>query len=322
MSDKKRTFECVDPADVKGPMPLAVGLFGFTGTGKTESALRLATGMVKVYGGDVFFADSDGRRGLHYREMFRFSYIPFPPPHNALDFADLLDEYAGRRGVLVIDQMTEEHDGEDGLIDTQEQAKNGKESRNAVAWNIAKKQHKLLVRAMRKAMVTIPVIVCWRAQEKLDWSAKDNEGKVTPKPLGGMPIGSKDLPFEMTATYLLPPGAKGAPCLRPVNPGEILMTKIPRFFEDIIAPGEAFTEEHGEAMARWAFGASDPVSVMRARLDAVQTPADLDALAPDFARQFPKGDLRRGQLNAAYRAAADRAAARAPETVPDQGGST
>lgn len=287
-----RTFSDVDPSTITRPSPLSLGLFGYTGTGKTESALRLAHGMVKVTGGDIFFADTENGRGLHFKQMFpRMRYIDFPPPHNALDFADLIESYAERRGVLVIDQMTEEHEGEGGLLDTQEAAKQGKDSRTALAWGIAKGQHKKLVRVFRRVIANIPIIVTWRAQDKLDWSNKNRDGRTEPKPLGEMPIGSKDLPFEMTATYLLPPGAKGMPCLAPESIGERMMTKIPRFLADVVKPGERFTEAHGEAFARWAMGAAaDPTpEELRERLEAAGTPEEVKAVTGVLSRLFPKG---------------------------------
>lgn len=277
-----RQFEAVDPTMIQCPNPFAIGLYGYTGTGKTESAFRLATGIQRVYGGDIFFADTDGGRGLHYRNTFPHRYIDFRPPHNALDFADLLSSHIGKRGVLIIDQMTEEHEGEGGLIDTHEEKKGGNDKKTASAWAFAKAQHKILARTLRAAVASLPVIICWRAQEKLDWNHKNDRGQTEPKALGEMPIGSMDLPFEMTATYLLPIGSRGTPCLDPMERGEKLMTKIPRQFADIVRKGETFTADHGEAMARWAMGsaASAAYSELRAAIDRATSGPDLDALAP------------------------------------------
>lgn len=286
MSRTKRTFTAVDPATLTSRMPLAVGLYGYTSTGKTESALRLAHGIVSVLGGTVYFADTDSGRGVHYRSMFpKMQYIRFDPPHNALDFADLLYQFEPLQGVLVIDQMTEEHDGVDGLLDTFAQEQDGKPARNAIAWGVAKTQHKKLVRAFRAVVTKLPIIVTWRAQKKVDWSHKDEKGRTAPESLGDMPVGSSDLPFEMTATYLLPPGAKGVPCLAPVTIGERMMTKIPRFLQDVVREGEALCEQHGEAMARWALGPKPPPPPVELvfpwqvpEIAALATPAELEQM--------------------------------------------
>ena len=259
MNEGPRRFEIANPNTITDPVALSIGLYSLTGQGKTRSGLHLAHGIARVYQCPVVLADCDNGRGLHFvrgaQAMFpSVGYIDFKAPHNALDYVDLLAQVSRDRVVLMIDNMSAEHEGEGGLIDTYEDAKQGKESRNAVAWGKAKAQHKQLVRAFVAANRRIPIIVTWRAQEKLDWAHKNDRGQTEPQSQGEMPIGSKDLPFEMTATYLLPAGSKGAPCLDPKEKGERLMTKIPGWFEGIIRPGEKFTEAHGEAMARWAIG--------------------------------------------------------------------
>ena len=60
--------------------PCMVGIVGPSGTGKTFSALRLATGMQKVSGGDVAVVDTEGRRALHYADKFKFLHLDFGPP--------------------------------------------------------------------------------------------------------------------------------------------------------------------------------------------------------------------------------------------------
>jgi hypothetical protein len=280
---KSRTFSDVDPLTIVRPQVFAIGLYGYTGTGKTKSALELATGIQRVYGGDLFFADADGGRGLHFRKEYPgMRYIDFLAPHNALDYADLISSYENRRGVLVIDQMTHEHDGEDGLLDThaaEKERRGGDDSKNTVAWALAKSQHKVLARTVRRVIQSLPLVICWRAQDKTNWNNKE-EGRVKPVPLGEMPIGSMDLPFEMTATYLLPVGSRGVPCLKPDAPGERLMTKIPDQFIGIVKPGEQFRAEHGEAMARWAMEPCKPFYRLMAAIERA-TAEDIDALAEE-----------------------------------------
>jgi len=292
-----RIFAIQDPARIMDPVALSIGLYALTGQGKTESSLRLAHGIQRVYGGNIYFADCDNGRGLHFMRgagaMFpRVNYIDFKAPHNALDYVDLLEQISREESpILIIDNMSAEHEGEGGYLESKEAAmydKKGdyREGRTAVAWNVAKSAHKQLVRAFVRVNRRMPIIVTWRAGEKLDWSHKDERGKIEPEKQGEMPIGSKDLPFEMTATYLLPAGSKGAPLLSPSLKGEMLMTKIPRWFENIIKQGEKFSEAHGEAMARWATAKPvDPPPVtaqldaLVGELDAATSVEDVDALA-------------------------------------------
>jgi hypothetical protein len=329
---KTRRFEVVDPATITDPVALSVGLYGFTGTGKTESAMRLAFGIRRITGGRVILADCDNGRGLHFcrgpSALFpETSYVDFRAPHNARDYIGLLEQMAGEKGVLVIDNMSAEHDGEGGLLDSKEAAmydRNGnyKEGRAAVAWNEAKTPHKAMVRAFVRVNRQLPIIVTWRAQEKLDWSAKNEQGRSEPKSQGEMPIGSRDLPFEMTATYLLPIGSRGTPCLAPTERGEQMMTKIPRWFADIVKPGKAFTEDHGEAMARWAFGGVDRPDVARllAALECAPDGAAIDALGREATALAKGGTITKADLGKLVAKAKERRgvlASGAPSTVPE-----
>jgi hypothetical protein len=298
------SFSDVDPMTIRQPAPLGIGVYGYGGAGKTETALRLAFGIQRVYGGDVFYADTESRKGLAYRRLFPFRYIDFRAPHNALRYIELIRTFSQRKGVLVIDTFTEEHDGEGGMLETQAEAKGDRESRNAVAWALAKGQHKKLPRVLRQALQTIPIIGTWRAEDKTDWNHKDERGKVTPVPKGEMPIGSRDVPFEMTLHFLMRAGAKGVPCLRPETYGEDIMTKIPRWFDGLFRPDQPITEEHGEALAGWAMAEAAPepreaapkapdVDEMRAAFEAARTPQQIEAAAAEWGPRFPKEDRKR-----------------------------
>ena len=46
-------------------VPLLIGLMGPSGVGKTYSALRLATGIQTVTGGDIFVIDTETNRAKH-----------------------------------------------------------------------------------------------------------------------------------------------------------------------------------------------------------------------------------------------------------------
>lgn len=327
MSRETSTFSDVDPMTIAQPAPLGIGVYGYGGAGKTETALRLAFGIQRVYGGDVFYADTESRKGLAYRKLFPFRYVDFRAPHNALRYIELIRTFAGRKGVLVIDTFTEEHDGEGGMIETQADAKDGKESRNAVAWALAKGQHKKLPRVLRQALQTMPVVGTWRAEDKTDWNHKDDRGRVTPIPKGEMPIGSRDIPFEMTLHFLMRAGAKGVPCLKPETYGEEIMTKIPRWFDGLFRPGEPITEDHGEALARWAMAEATPaehpeVTRLGAAIDAAPDDAAVDAAGKEAAalvraRTLTKADLDKLSARARARRAALRGEAAAPaSTVP------
>src|SRR6185369_3914657 len=155
MDRKRRVFDDV-PA-VRERVPLLIGIDGCSSSGKTFSALRLATGIQRLYGGDIRLIDADHGRGLHYADRFAYRRIPFDPPFGSLDFLDAIQQAIAKGGVVIVDHMSAEHDGEGGMLDTKEEATEGKNSRNAVGWKIAKGLHHQLVRAIQQ--IGTPVIL-------------------------------------------------------------------------------------------------------------------------------------------------------------------
>src|SRR5262245_58925915 len=101
--------------------PLLVGLVGPSGTGKTCSALRLATGIQAVAGGDIFMLDSEARRGLHYADQFKFRHVPFAPPFGPLDYLAGLEYCVSRgAGTVIVDSTSHEHEGPGGVLEMHE----------------------------------------------------------------------------------------------------------------------------------------------------------------------------------------------------------
>ncbi len=99
MNAPARTFTAV-PA-VRESVPLLVGLMGPSGSGKTFSALRLATGIQSVAGGDIYGIDSEARRMLHYADRFKFKHIQFDAPFGSLDYLAAI-RYCASQGAKVI----------------------------------------------------------------------------------------------------------------------------------------------------------------------------------------------------------------------------
>jgi ABC-type dipeptide/oligopeptide/nickel transport system ATPase subunit len=98
MSAPQRKFDDV-PA-VRESVPLLIGLMGPSGSGKTYSALRLATGIQEVTGGDIYFIDSEARRALHYADSFKFKHVQLDPPFGSLDYLAAIEHCVkqGRQG--------------------------------------------------------------------------------------------------------------------------------------------------------------------------------------------------------------------------------
>ncbi len=280
MAATARVFE--DFEAKRAAVPLMVGLVGPSGGGKTYSALRLATGIQRVAGGDIFVVDTESRRSLHYANQFKFRHVPFAAPFGPLDYLAAI-EYCAKKGakVVIIDSMSHEHEGPGGVLEMHaaevdrlaggDQAK--AERVKMLAWSKPKADRRRMINTMLQMPVSS--IFCFRAKEKL----KIERGQ-EPKPLGFMPIAGEEFIYEMTVNFLLLPKAGGIPTWQSKEPGELQTMKLPQQFTSIFADPLPLSEDHGETMARWAEGGAvsrfDELVAEIATADA----AALEAIVP------------------------------------------
>jgi hypothetical protein len=262
MTDRTFSF---DPA-VRERVPLLIGLCGPSGSGKTYSALRLAQGMAKINPGPILFIDTENRRGLHYAENFSFKHADFGAPFGSLDYLEAMREADRLKpSVIVVDSMSHEHEGPGGLVDMQDkemQRLAGEdygtwkaERFNMIAWQKPKAARRLLLQGITR--LNANVILCFRAGEKSK-PQKNAKGKTEIVEQGFTPIAGSEFVYEMTLCALLRAGARGVPTWDSDKPGEHAAIKLPGQFRDLFEGGGPITEQHGEALAKWAMGGAEP----------------------------------------------------------------
>ena len=248
-----RAFE--DKPAVRERVPLLLGLVGPSSSGKTMSAMRLATGMQRVIGGDIFFIDTESRRGLHYADRFKFRHVDFQPPHGPLDYLAAIQHCINRGAkILVIDSMTHEHHAVAEASERFLASKCGddwkqRERMQMLSWVKPKGERKKLNSEIVR--LGINAIFCYRAMEKIK-PVKGGE----PINLGWQPETTSNLHYDMTARFLLTPGCDGKPAFLPETDAEKRMVKRPEQFRDWFKDGVQLSEEIGERLARWAAGDS------------------------------------------------------------------
>ena len=233
---------------------LIIGLAGSSGSGKTYTAMRLASGIA----GDKPFAviDTEAGRAKHYADLFRFDHGDLTAPFRPAAYAEAIKaaEEAGYP-VIVVDSMSHEHAGEGGLLDWHEEeldrmAGNDYRKRDAcdmAAWIKPKMEHKRMVQKLLQ--VRAHLILCFRAEERIEMVREGGKMKIVPKASltglnGWIPVCEKSLPFELTCSFLLTPDHPGVP--RPIK-----LQEQHRPFFDTTKP---ITEAAGKALAEWARG--------------------------------------------------------------------
>lgn len=256
-------------------VPLFVGLVGASSSGKTYSALRLATGMKKVHGGPIVFIDTENRRALHYANLFDFEHMHFDPPFGSLDYLAAIEAAQKLNpSCIIIDSMSHEHDGPGGLLETHDAeldrmagADAPQWKRDAMgfsAWKTPKADRRKLLTALTRTETN--VIACFRGQEKTKM-VKNEKGKNAPTVIGWQAITDQQFVFEMALCCLLMPGSKGVPTFESDMPAERAAMKIPQQFQGLLKPGQPLTEDIGEKLAIWAKGGAGSGEADQALID-------------------------------------------------------
>jgi len=274
MEAKSRQFE--DSLAKREQVPLLIGLVGPSGSGKTFSALRLATGIQRVSGGEIYVIDTESRRALHYADRFNFRHLQFDAPFSPLDYLAAID-HCVKKGAktLVIDSMSHEHEGPGGVKewhdDEVEMMSGGNEEKakrvNVLAWAKPKAARRRLINAILQHNCNY--IFCFRAQQKL----KMVKGGA-PEPRGWQPITDPQggYNYEMTLGCLLLPASDGVPTWQPEHDNEG-MIKLPAQFLDIFKEGPQLSEYIGEKLGQWAAGGTEK-TVVAATVSRPATPMD------------------------------------------------
>jgi hypothetical protein len=164
-------------------------------------------------------------------------------------------------GAIVVDSASHEHDGYGGYLDSQHndlevrisrymgkypQAKEYevREKLTPSSWVEPKLNRKRMMQTLLACSSTVPVIFCFRAEEKVFTSEGDK--LVARKIPEWEPVCGKGLPFEMTTFFMF----------NRETPGVISkVIKLPGNLKEMFPLGKQLGEISGETVAAWAHGA-------------------------------------------------------------------
>lgn len=257
MNAVTRVFE--DKPAVREKVPLLIGLMGASGSGKTFSALRLATGIQQVNGGEIYFIDTEAKRGLHYADRFKYRHMEFGAPFGSLDYLAAITHCVKKgAGVVIVDSMSHEHEGPGGVLEQHSQELDRmagqdfakRNAMNLIAWAKPKAARRQMINGLLQ--LNCSFVFCFRAKEKAKPVKKD--GKTVIENQGWMPIAGEEMIFEQTINCLLLPNSNGVPTWRSDEPGERAMMKLPEQFKHLFQGEQTLDETLGRQMAEWASG--------------------------------------------------------------------
>lgn len=228
---------------------LLIGLAGASGSGKTYTSMRLASGIAN--GKPFAVIDTEAGRAAHYADQFVFDRGDLKPPFRPGAYAEAIAAAdAAGYPVIVVDSMSHEWAGEGGVLDWQIEEFDrlgGRDSTKLLSWAKPKQGHKSMVQKLLQ--VRAHLILCFRAEEKIDMIKEDGKTKIVPKEgpggfKGWLPICEKNLPYELTASFLL----------MAEHPGVPLPIKCQEQHRALFPLDRPITEESGKRIAEWAAG--------------------------------------------------------------------
>jgi hypothetical protein len=228
---------------------LLIGLAGASGSGKTFTAMRLASGIA----GEKRFAviDTESGRASHYADQFKFDVVELRAPFTPDAYAEaILSADAAGYPVIVVDSMSHEYAGEGGVLDMQEEEfvrMGSREATKMASWIKPKMAHKHMMQKILQ--VRAHLILCFRAEQKIELVKVDGRLQIVPKMSltgldGWIPVTEKNVPFELTASFLLTPDSPGIP--KPI--------KLQEQHKSLFPLDRVIDEESGRKISQWALG--------------------------------------------------------------------
>lgn len=242
-----------------------IGIYGPSGSGKTYSALRLATGITRVIGGDIWVIDSEEKRAKYYLydkdtnpKGFHFRHMEITEPFSPKKYLAAM-KFCKQQGasVVIVDSMTHEHSGPGGYLKIVDDwlekkypgdfAKQDANYWRAFGASGASDQRKALNDGI--IHMGINAIFCYRGNEK-----QKPDGNKEMKKIGMQPETTSNLIYDMVQCFLLMPGSDGKPVLKPETNAEKLLVKTPEHFRGWFIDGMQLNEDVGQKIATWASG--------------------------------------------------------------------
>lgn len=175
---------------------LKIGLFGPSGSGKSYSALKLASGIAQTVGSRIALLNTETNRGEIYADSFDYDMMEMAPPYSPEAYIIAInDAIDSGYKVLVIDSTSHEWIGEGGILNEKEKM-SGNDFAN---WGKLTPRHDAFI----NKIVSSPIhtIVTMRGKDK--YVMEDKNGKSVPQKVG---MGTKQrdgFEYEFHVAWLL-----------------------------------------------------------------------------------------------------------------------
>lgn len=168
---------------------LRLGIIGSSGSGKTWSALEIATGM----GGKIGMIDTESGRGELYANDFNYDVLRLDAPFSPDRYIAAIKEFQNAGyDTLIIDSLSHAWVGEGGVLSIVDRA--GSNSFTS-GWREATPKQNALVNAIITSKMHIIVTMRVKTEYVIELNAK---GKNEPRKVGLAPVQRDGLEYEFT----------------------------------------------------------------------------------------------------------------------------
>lgn len=210
-------------------------LGGASGSGKSYSALRIATGIVKKTGGRIAAIDTENGRIRYYANEFDFDDMQLEEPYTPEKYIETINTAvdSGYK-VLIVDSSTHEWKYINDVHDKMP-------GNSFTNWGKVKPRHN----AFMEKLLQAPIHTIITTRGKDDYVMEDKNGKQVPKKVGVGMQQEKDIEYNYTVTFNLS---------QDTHVAEVMKDNT-HLFEGRY---DVLTEKDGEALYNWANSGDAP----------------------------------------------------------------
>lgn len=172
---------------------LKILLSGASGSGKSYSALKIATGIAKKCNSGIAYIGTEGSRNKYYANEFDYDLLELEEPFECEKYMAAIDEAvnAGYK-VLIIDSMSHEWKWLNDVHDKMP-------GNSFTNWGKLKPRHHKFM----DKILNSPIHIIATARGKDDWVLEDKNGKQVPKKVGMGQQQDKDISYEYTVSLMI-----------------------------------------------------------------------------------------------------------------------
>lgn len=179
-----------------------IALMGASGSGKTYSALRIATGMLaklKTLGleqnGRIAFINTEGARGRYYADEFKYDILDLEAPYSPERYVQCIEAaVTADYPILIVDSTSQEWEGKGGCLELQQLA-----GGTYQAWSKITPRHDRFIIGVADS----PIHTVATMRGKDQYVMSQDSGKTTISKVG---VGAKQregFEYEFTASFLI-----------------------------------------------------------------------------------------------------------------------